>query len=130
VRALHCDKLEDGTAFLAMEYLDGVTLRQWLQRRDGGVPLEAARFVAREIADAMVEVHGKGIVHRDLKPENVMLVADDRAEGGPVLEHVSTGGGARLGTWDYMAPEQWIKSKTVSPKAEVVERLAAISATG
>jgi serine/threonine-protein kinase len=46
-------------------------------------------------------------------------VGFERAEGGPVLEHVSTGGGARLGTWDYMAPEQWIKSKTVSPKADV-----------
>jgi serine/threonine-protein kinase len=46
-------------------------------------------------------------------------VGPERAEGGPVLEHVSTGGGARLGTWDYMAPEQWIKSKTVSPKADV-----------
>lgn len=77
-------------------------------------------------------------MHRDLKAANVLLsdpdlararacladlglakVGPERAEGRPVLEHVSTGGGARLGTWDYMAPEQWIKSKTVSPKADV-----------
>jgi eukaryotic-like serine/threonine-protein kinase len=45
--------------------------------------------------------------------------APEHVEGGPALEHVSTAGGARLGTWDYMAPEQWIKSKTVTPKVDV-----------
>jgi serine/threonine-protein kinase len=37
----------------------------------------------------------------------------------PMMAHVSTGGSALLGTWDYMAPEQWIKSKTADAKADV-----------
>src|SRR5262249_45820971 len=84
------------------------------------------------------ELHGRAIVHRDLKPGNVLLdrhdpsaadvrladlglakVRTDAAAGVPSLEHLSTGASALLGTWEYMPPEQWIKSKTVGPKADV-----------
>jgi serine/threonine protein kinase len=139
VRALHCDRLPDGTAFLAMEYLDGETLRQWSKRQEGPVPLEAALFIAREIADAMVEVHGKGIVHRDLKPENIMLVADAGSPIGhrvklldfgiakvprPVDEahadtRVQTGAPTLLGTATYMAPEQCRNVADVTDRADV-----------
>lgn len=139
VRALHCDKLADGTAFLAMEYLDGVTLRQWLKRRDSPVPLEVAVVIVQEIADAMVEVHGRGIIHRDLKPENIMLVADDRspirhrvklldfgiAKVPPapneqqVNTRVQTSAPAFLGTAMYMAPEQCRNVAEVTDRADV-----------
>ncbi|WP_437635834.1 protein kinase domain-containing protein [Sorangium sp. So ce854] len=65
VRVLHCDKLEDGTAYLVMEYLEGSTLRAWIQRQDGPAPLDAALGICRQIADAMVEVHARGIVPLD-----------------------------------------------------------------
>src|SRR6187402_1402100 len=139
VRALHCDKLPDGTAFLAMEYLEGVTLRRWLKDQNSAVPLETALFVAREIADAMVEVHGRGIVHRDLKPENVMLVADAGSPIGHRIKlldfgiakvppapgeaqantHVQTGAPTFLGTATYMAPEQCRNVAEVTDRADV-----------
>lgn len=122
-----------------MEYLDGVTLRQWLTHRDSPVPLEAALFIAREIADAMVEVHGRRIVHRDLKPENIMLVPDDGSPAGhriklldfgvskvppiPGQEHantrVQTGAPVVLGTAAYMAPEQCRNVAEVTDRADV-----------
>jgi tetratricopeptide (TPR) repeat protein len=82
VRVLGCDRLEDGTVYLAMEFLEGLSLRAWMQGRPGAVALGAALPIARQIADAMIAVHAACIVHRDLKPENVFLCpAEDRAPG-------------------------------------------------
>lgn len=128
--------LPTGAPFMVLEWfpdqLGGV-----IARLGSALDVSAAIGIATQIARGLVALHERGIVHRDLKAANVLLSESDLArahacladlglakapehvEGGPVLEHVSTGGDARLGTWDYMAPEQWIKSKTVSPKADV-----------
>ena len=62
---------QDGIDFLVMEYLDGETLAQRLEK--GALPLDQALTVAIEIADALDKAHRQGIVHRDIKPSNVML---------------------------------------------------------
>ncbi len=62
---------QDGIDFLVMEYLDGQTLAQRLEK--GALPLEEALQVAIAIADALDKAHRQGIVHRDLKPGNIML---------------------------------------------------------
>jgi serine/threonine protein kinase len=65
--------MEDGTLFLAMEYLDGASLHQ-LIARSGPIAPERAVHIAMQIADSLADAHDHGIVHRDLKPHNVMLV--------------------------------------------------------
>ncbi len=82
VRVHDCGKLEDGTAYLAMEHLQGDTLHAWMRQQDAPGSLDAALAITWQIADAMVEVHEKGIVHRDLKPANVILTPDDTAPRG------------------------------------------------
>src|SRR6202030_900860 len=62
---------QDGIDYLVMEYLEGETLAQRLQK--GPLPLDQVLRYAIEIADALDKAHRKGITHRDLKPGNIML---------------------------------------------------------
>lgn len=116
VGVLDAGETEDGVPFLVVEYIDGVTLREEMQR--GAItPARAARII-REIGCAASAAHARGVLHCDLKPENIML-----EEPGTTDEAVRLidFGIARLrqpeaaeathtthfaGTTQYMAPEQ------------------------
>src|ERR1017187_5265170 len=125
---LHDIGQQDGIDYLVMEYLEGETLAQRLQK--GPLPMEQVLQFAIEIADALDKAHRKGITHRDLKPGNIMLTKSgsklldcgrpNRRKGAPpatplsqlptVVEAV-TAQGMILGTLQYMAPEQ-VEGKT------------------
>jgi eukaryotic-like serine/threonine-protein kinase len=119
--ALHDIGHQDGLAYLVMEYLEGETLAQRLER--GALQLGEALSVALQICEALDAAHTAGVVHRDLKPGNVMLTASgvklldfglaklrepdpnpDRP--GSTQSGLMTEDGAVLGTYPYMAPEQ------------------------
>ncbi|MDB5349654.1 MAG: prkC 29 [Planctomycetota bacterium] len=103
----------EGRHYLAMAYVEGKTLAEYVDRDEPMPPREAAETV-RRIAVAMSEAHKKGILHRDLKPANVMV--DER--GDLILMDFGlarrvdsddpglTASGAMLGTPHYMSPEQ------------------------
>jgi serine/threonine-protein kinase len=109
---------QDGETFIVMEYLDGVTLRQWIRER-AGQPDGYRRLGVKESIDLAVQIgeglgkaHEKGIIHRDIKSENVMVTVDGRAKimdfGLAKLGNVSklTKTGSTIGTISYMSPEQ------------------------
>ena len=111
VRSLACAEI-DGQLVMALEFLEGRTLREVLLERRS-LPWPEAVGVARQIASALAAAHHQTppIVHRDLKPENVMLLADGTVKVmdfgiAKVLEALSTTTTHSVGTLQYMSPEQ------------------------
>src|SRR5688500_4302909 len=68
----------DGHHFIAMEYIEGVTLREKIYRDSGDLKTFLRHL--RQVAEALAKAHAAGIVHRDLKPDNVMITKDGYAK--------------------------------------------------
>lgn len=107
------DQGEDGgVVFLAMELVEGMTLREWLTQVGALTPREALGTI-EEVLGALSVAHRAGIVHRDVKPENVLISIDgvvkvaDFGLARAVASSATTGlSGTILGTVAYLAPEQ------------------------
>lgn len=123
-------QLPDGALYIAMEYLDGLSLAAALQASGGLMTLERALPITLQICDAVGEGHSRGIVHRDLKPENVMLVRRaDTSDWVKVLDFgiakvslgeqsMETAAGLIFGTARYISPEG-AQGATVGPAGDV-----------
>jgi eukaryotic-like serine/threonine-protein kinase len=112
-------KLDDGSFYLALEYVDGRSLGSLIA--DGALPVVRALLIARQIAEGLDAAHAAGIVHRDLKPDNVQLVSRDGYDDwvkildfGIAKVHLGDAAGNQpltqlgtvFGTPEYMSPEQ------------------------
>lgn len=73
-------KFDGGSAFLVLELIEGITLRELMDR--GPVSPRRAAWITRQVASGLSAVHGKGIVHRDIKPKNIMVVEDGKRADG------------------------------------------------
>ncbi len=112
----------DEKYFLAMEYVEGKTLRELL--KENSIDISHALEISKQIADALAATHKRGIVHRDIKPENVMLTESSlvkvldfglaklnappqiSANDEKTLASLETIPGMIIGTTAYMSPEQ------------------------
>src|SRR6266446_8420769 len=116
---------DDGKPYIAMEYVEGETLRQKTKSR--AFQLKETLDIAIQIAEGLAKAHEAGIIHRDLKPENLMIRRDGYAKildfglaklnaqrerafaadsGQKTLLRVETEAGTLMGTVNYMSPEQ------------------------
>jgi beta-lactam-binding protein with PASTA domain len=100
----------EGTYYIAMEYLEGSTLKEIVVER-GPLPIDEAIGFARDVLEALRFAHRKGLVHRDIKPHNVMCDADRRVkvtDFGIARAGASqmTEAGSIIGTAQYLSPEQ------------------------
>ncbi len=123
VRCLHCTEFE-GQLVMALEYLEGQTLREQLNQH-GALAWEQAVDIAWQIASALRAAHASepAIIHRDLKPENVMLLADGRVKvmDFGIAKIVQAAGGATthsVGTLQYMSPEQ-VDAQPLDPRSDL-----------
>ncbi len=124
--------VDEGVPFIAMELLDGESLRERLERRGRLSPGETARILS-QVARAVDKAHEAGIVHRDLKPDNIFLVREEdetakvldfgiaKIEKGRSgdLESLSTLTGRVLGTPFYMSPEQARGDRTIDYRSDL-----------
>ena len=110
-------RLPDGSYYIVWEFIDGVTLEEWM-RGHAPLPLSQALDVSRQVLAGLAEIHAQGIVHRDLSPDNI-LVRENR-DGRLVAKIIDlgiakrvaaeslamTGTGLFLGKLKYCSPEQ------------------------
>jgi Tol biopolymer transport system component/tRNA A-37 threonylcarbamoyl transferase component Bud32 len=140
IAAIYGLEESEGALALALELVEGEDLAGRLER--GPIPVDEAIAVAKQIAEALEEAHGKGIVHRDLKPANVKLKPDGKIKvldfglakayagdaattastsglsQSPTLAHAGTQTGIILGSAAYMSPEQ-ARGKPVDKRADI-----------
>ena len=125
---------QDGRAFIVMEYLEGVSLKDRLAEH-GGLPFDGVLTLGMEIADALDAAHQDGIVHRDIKPANVFISSRGHAKildfglakiSSPrrhdrealMASGAMTHQGMVLGTVAYMAPEQ-ARGEMIDHRADI-----------
>jgi serine/threonine protein kinase len=118
VEVTDLDQAEDGSLFIAMEYVEGPSLRAVLDETPAGLEIARALELVRGIASGLAEAHRHATVHRDIKPENILLATSrDGREQPKVLDfgiaaitesvtRTSVTRGLML-TPNYAAPEQW-----------------------
>jgi serine/threonine protein kinase len=119
----------DGNAYIAMEYIDGPTLRSEIENTT--IELRRAAALIKQIGAAVGHVHNKGILHRDLKPENIMLqLLGDGTEVVKIVDFgiakikdpvgaTSTLNTVPIGTRAYMSPEQLCGGERITAASDI-----------
>ncbi|PZN13459.1 MAG: Stk1 family PASTA domain-containing Ser/Thr kinase [Bacillota bacterium] len=102
----------DGHPFLVLEYVEGITLKQYI-REHAPLPVEEAVSIACRVLAVLEHAHAHGVIHRDVKPQNILITSDDQVmvtDFGIARASWATTtvveNGAMVGTAHYFAPEQ------------------------
>jgi formylglycine-generating enzyme required for sulfatase activity len=119
---------EGGTVAFVMEYIEGETLKEYLDRK-GRLKDDEIKTLFTQMLDAVCYVHQQSLVHRDIKPSNFMIDRNGKIKlldfgiakntDASSAEYTQTGTGAQMGTPMYMSPEQITETKSVTAQSDI-----------
>jgi serine/threonine protein kinase len=123
------DLIDEGdTVAFVMEYVEGETLKEYLDRK-GALPDNEVREIFSQMLDAVGYVHEQKMVHRDIKPSNFMIDKKGKVKlmdfgiakntDANAAEYTQTGTGMQMGTPMYMSPEQITETKSVTAQSDI-----------
>jgi serine/threonine protein kinase len=127
VTILDFGQIDDGALFIALEFVDGTTLRDLIKQK-GALDIAKAVRLGIQLAEGLAVAHENGITHRDIKPDTIMVLGD--ADALKIMDFgiakcldddtatLSTQMGAVMGTPEYMAPEQ-VNGSQVSEQTDI-----------
>ncbi len=114
---------ENGTAYIAMEYLEGRTLEARIQQ-EGRIPADEVQRLAQTLGQALEAVHAQRLLHRDIKPANIMLTTEGRIVlidfgSARAFQRNLTQRHTRIMTPGYAAPEQYSEEARFGPYTDI-----------
>ena len=120
---VHDAFLENGTAYIVMEYLEGRTLEARI-RQEGRIPADEVQRLALALGQALEAVHAQHLLHRDIKPANIMLTPEERIVlidfgSARAFQRDRTQRHTRIVTPGYAAPEQYSEEARFEPYTDI-----------
>lgn len=101
---------EDGIYYIVMELVEGITLKQYIEKR-GKIPFKEAASIAIQVVNGMEAAHKAGVVHRDIKPQNIIISKDGKVKVtdfgiAKVSSNTTINSSQAMGSVHYISPEQ------------------------
>ncbi len=124
VRVRSVERLSNGGCAIAMDLVDGVTLKQHLKSR-GPLPFDMVQAILSDAASALAYAHQRGIAHRDIKPQNIFLdsqrsaaLLGDFGIAARIDQHISSAAPDTMGTPQYMSPEH-VDGRPIDQRSDI-----------
>jgi len=104
----------NGTAYIVMEYIDGISLKKYIKRKGGKLPMEDVVLLIRPIMESLIDIHELGLIHRDISPDNILITRTGQVkliDFGAAKLNNSDGKSVSIVLKQGFAPEEQYRSK-------------------